>query len=126
MPAWLYWAINMGLFDRFKSGTTATQEASAAAWAQKGAELNKRDRHQEAIPCFDEALERLQLISRRQFAITRFEARSYIEDLGSTNGTTVNGRAIQGMGKVALADRDRIEIPNVVSVTYVETIMEEQ
>jgi hypothetical protein len=29
MPAWLYWAINMGLFDRFKSDKAPTQKADA-------------------------------------------------------------------------------------------------
>ena len=36
MPAWLYWAINMGLFDRFKSDKAPTQKADAAAWVKNG------------------------------------------------------------------------------------------
>ena len=34
MPARLYWAINMGLFDRFKSDKAPTQKADAAAWVK--------------------------------------------------------------------------------------------
>jgi tetratricopeptide (TPR) repeat protein len=67
MLAWLYWMITMGLFDRFKSGATTTQKASAAVsptqkgltakeWNDKGFALKNLGRHQEAIQCFDTAL----------------------------------------------------------------------
>jgi tetratricopeptide (TPR) repeat protein len=55
MPARLYWAINMGLFDRFKSDKTPTQKADAAAWVNKGGAYVS-GRHQEALQCFDKAL----------------------------------------------------------------------
>jgi tetratricopeptide (TPR) repeat protein len=55
MPARLYWAINMGLFDRFKSDKAPTQKADAAAWVKNGGAYVS-GRHQEALQCFDKAL----------------------------------------------------------------------
>jgi tetratricopeptide (TPR) repeat protein len=55
MPAWLYWAINMGLFDRFKSDKAPTQKASADEWVKNGGAYVS-GRHQEALQCFDKAL----------------------------------------------------------------------
>jgi tetratricopeptide (TPR) repeat protein len=57
MPAWLYWATNMGLFDRFKSSTAPTQKGlSAKELCDKGDALAKSGRHEEALQCFDKAL----------------------------------------------------------------------
>lgn len=54
MPAWLYWGINMGLFDRFRSSNARTQkELTAAEWCDKGDALAKSGRHQEALQFFD-------------------------------------------------------------------------
>lgn len=67
-------AINTGVFDRFKSGTTPTQKASAGVrvkkqrapiqqeltakeWSNKGASLNDLGRHAGAINCYNKALE---------------------------------------------------------------------
>jgi len=57
----------MGLFDRFKSGATTTQKASAAVsptqkgltaeeWNDKGLALIKSGRSQEAFQCYDKVL----------------------------------------------------------------------
>jgi len=57
MPAWLYWGINMGLFDRFKSSNAPTQKGlTAKEWCDKGDALAKSGRHEEALLCFDKAL----------------------------------------------------------------------
>jgi len=57
MLAWLYWAITMGLFDRFKSDITTTQQGlTAGEWNTKGIALTNSNRLQEAIQCYDKAL----------------------------------------------------------------------
>ena len=57
MPAWLYWGVNMGLFDRFKSSNAPTQKGlTAKEWCDKGKALVASGRHQEALPCLDKAL----------------------------------------------------------------------
>ena len=57
MPAWLYWATNMGLFDRFKSSTAPTQKGlTAKELCDKGDALAKSGRDEEALQCFDKAL----------------------------------------------------------------------
>lgn len=57
MPAWLYWATNMGLFDRFKSSTAPMQKGlTAKEWCDRGDTLAKSGRDQEALQCFDRAL----------------------------------------------------------------------
>ena len=48
----------MGLFDRFKSSNAPTQKGlTAKEWRDKGDALAKSGRHQEALQCFDKALE---------------------------------------------------------------------
>ena len=37
----------------------------------------------------------------------------YLEDLGSTNGTSVNGRAIDQKGQVILVEGDRVVLGSV-------------
>jgi tetratricopeptide (TPR) repeat protein len=57
MPAWLYWGINVGLFDRFKSSNAPTQKGlTAKEWCDKGDALAKSGRHEEALQCFDQTL----------------------------------------------------------------------
>ena len=60
------------------------------------------------------------IISRRQFQIS-FSTRDkkfYIEDLGSTNGTMVNGTDIRGKGKVALNSGDVINPADVINLKF--------
>jgi pentatricopeptide repeat protein len=48
----------MGLLDRFKSGNAPTQKVQTAQdWCDKGDALAKSGRHEEALQCFDKALE---------------------------------------------------------------------
>ena len=42
------------------------------------------------------------------------QSKVYIEDLGSTNGTLVNGQAIEDKGPVTVAHGDQIAIGSVV------------
>jgi len=57
MPARLYCATNMGLFDRFKSSTAPTQKGlTAKELCDKGDALAKSGRHEEALQCFDKPL----------------------------------------------------------------------
>src|SRR5690349_19635418 len=47
-------------------------------------------------------------ISRRHMRITRLDDDVYVEDLGSMNGTELNGALIEGKSK--LSDRDTIRV----------------
>ncbi len=55
-------------------------------------------------------------ISRRHFAVGRLGGGYFIEDLGSTNGTFVNGVDIRGMGRVDVKPGDVISVANVVEL----------
>lgn len=55
-------------------------------------------------------LDELGAISRQHFRISFEDGRPFIEDMGSANGTTVNGRDIRGEGPVELHDEDVIEM----------------
>jgi len=60
-------------------------------------------------------------ISRQQFKITFEDEKPFIEDMGSANGTTVNGRDIRGAGPVALQDGDVIEMAGKASLNLRST-----
>src|SRR4029077_952232 len=49
-------------------------------------------------------------VSRPHARISIVDGQYWIEDLGSTNGTEVDGRAIKGMGKVRLEPGQTIQI----------------
>lgn len=48
-------------------------------------------------------------VSRKHAAITRHEGSLYIEDLGSTNGTRINGFQLTSQRKYRLRDGDEVE-----------------
>jgi DNA-binding response OmpR family regulator len=58
------------------------------------------------------------LVSRQHAAIGRVGAAYILEDLGSHNGTCVNGQPLNG--PLALRDGDRIELGGVGRVTFVD------
>jgi len=62
-------------------------------------------------------------ISRRHFEIgyDYVQGAFYIQDLGSTNGTYVNGVDIRGKGLVPLRNGDRINVAGVLDLTFVST-----
>lgn len=62
----------------------------------------------------------LNLISRRHFQITfSVKEKSFlIEDLGSSNGTMLNGNEIKGKGKVILKDGDIISPSNILNLKF--------
>jgi PAS domain-containing protein len=56
-------------------------------------------------------------VSKKHFKITIASETAYLEDLGSSNGTIVNGRVVK---TYTLNDGDRIAIPNIIiQVVYV-------
>ncbi|MBC7871283.1 MAG: FHA domain-containing protein [Chitinophagaceae bacterium] len=48
-------------------------------------------------------------VSRQHAAITRHEGGLYVEDLGSTNGTRINGFQLTARRKYRLRDGDEVE-----------------
>jgi len=55
-------------------------------------------------------------ISRRHFAVKRVDGPYYIVDLGSTNGTFVNGVDIRGRGLYPLRRGDVVNVAGVVEL----------
>ncbi|GAB4523560.1 MAG: hypothetical protein OHK0046_37380 [Anaerolineae bacterium] len=55
-------------------------------------------------------------VSRQHAAITRHEGGLYIEDLGSTNGTRINGFQLTARRKYRLRDGDEIEFARLRTV----------
>jgi len=66
-------------------------------------------------------LDKLRLISRRHFEVKTKELQFYIEDLGSANGTKLNGVDISGKGPVNLNDNDVIEPAGVILLNFYVT-----
>lgn len=59
-------------------------------------------------------------VSRQHAAITRHQGGLYIEDLGSTNGTRINGFELTARRKYRLRDGDEIEFARIrASVRFV-------
>ncbi len=63
-------------------------------------------------------LDNLGLISRRHFAIKAEDHHFYIEDLGSANGTRVNGEDISRKGRVKLSHDDDIAPAGIISLKF--------
>jgi hypothetical protein len=63
-------------------------------------------------------LDDLGLISRRHFEVKLDDEQFYIEDLGSSNGTHLNGKDISGQGPVSLDDGDIIEPAGAVHLKF--------
>jgi len=59
----------------------------------------------------------LNLISRRHFRTHLQGGKLFIEDLGSANGTFVNGVDIRGRGMIPLERGDRVNVAGVVEFT---------
>lgn len=60
----------------------------------------------------------LALVSRRHFEVKSQQGQFYIEDLGSTNGTRLNGMEISGRGPVALNHGDLIELAGRIQLKF--------
>jgi hypothetical protein len=69
---------------------------------------------------FDKAVspEDLKYISRQHLMITAQDDKYFVEDLNSTNGTKANGSDIQGKSRQELKDGDRIEVADMVALTF--------
>jgi len=63
-------------------------------------------------------LDDLTLISRKHFQVKADDEHFYIEDLGSANGTLLNGKDIKGKGPVGLTDGDLIEPASAISLKF--------
>jgi hypothetical protein len=57
-------------------------------------------------------------VSRRHFAIKLERNKFYVKDLGSKNGTKVNGNDIRGKDWIELTSGDRINIADVLELTF--------
>lgn len=62
--------------------------------------------------------ELLKYVSRRHFMIYLEPGGFFIEDLGSANGTIVNGSDIRGKGKVPLKPGDVVEVGGVIKLKF--------
>ncbi len=61
----------------------------------------------------------LRFISRTHFAIYYVPGQGFfIEDLGSANGTFVNGQDIRGRGRVPLHEGDKINVAGVIELVF--------
>jgi pSer/pThr/pTyr-binding forkhead associated (FHA) protein len=84
-------------------------------------EINEKEREfgredfKDAVP-----IEKLRFISRKHFKITRVNEEFYIEDIGSTNGTMLNGEEIKGLGVRKLKNGDEILVAKILKIGYVE------
>jgi hypothetical protein len=67
------------------------------------------------------SVDNLLFIGRKHFKIVRRKDGLYIQDLGTKNGTMLNGDALQQAESRKLKDEDNILVANVVEVKYVET-----
>ena len=63
-------------------------------------------------------LDDLALISRRHFQIKSNDDQFYIEDLGSANGTLLNGKDIGSQGPVNLDNDDTVEPAGAISLKF--------
>jgi hypothetical protein len=64
------------------------------------------------------SLDELGLISRRHFEVTAEDEQFYIEDMGSGNGTQINGEDIGGRGPVRLSNDDVIEPAGAIQLRF--------
>jgi hypothetical protein len=64
------------------------------------------------------SLDDLGLISRRHFEVKLDDEQFYVEDLGSANGTHLNGKDISGRGPVSLDDGDIIELAGAAHLKF--------
>ena len=60
----------------------------------------------------------LKYVSRRHFMINSDSSRYYVEDQNSSNSTKVNGINIKGLGKQELKDGDKIDLADMVGLTF--------
>ena len=64
--------------------------------------------------------EKLLFIGKEHFKITRMDDKFYIKDLNTKNGTWVNGKNIQGLGKIKLTHNDEIDVAHALTTIYQE------
>ncbi|MGZ7095971.1 MAG: FHA domain-containing protein [Methanobacterium sp.] len=62
----------------------------------------------------------LMFIGKKHFKISKEEDGFYIEDLGTKNGTMLNGEEISSKSKVKLQNEDEILVAKALSIKYYE------
>jgi hypothetical protein len=62
--------------------------------------------------------EDLKYISRQHMVIRAEDGKYLVEDLNSTNGTKANGKDIRGKSRQELKDGDRIDVADVLALTF--------
>lgn len=62
----------------------------------------------------------LQFIGRKHLRIMKLNDGLYIEDLGSANGTKLNGDEIKGAGSKKLNNGDEILVADVLNIKFVQ------
>jgi len=58
------------------------------------------------------------LISRQHIRLDCEDGECYIEDRNSTNGTKLNGSSIDGKGRYLLREGDRVELADILTLTF--------
>jgi len=61
---------------------------------------------------------KLLFVGKRHFKISKMDDGFYIEDLGTKNGTFLNGADIRGLGKKKLKDGDIVSIADVLELKF--------
>jgi hypothetical protein len=59
-------------------------------------------------------------IGKEHFKITKMDDGFYIEDLGTKNGTMINGEEIKDLGKRKLENEDEILVAKTLNIKYYE------
>lgn len=65
-------------------------------------------------------VDNLMFIGKKHFKITRMEDGFYIEDLGTKNGTMLNGVELKDFEKVKLENKDEILVAKTLKINYYE------
>jgi pSer/pThr/pTyr-binding forkhead associated (FHA) protein len=58
------------------------------------------------------------LISRQHIRFDCEDGECYIEDRNSTNGTKLNGSSINGKGRYLLREGDKVELADILTLTF--------
>ena len=136
-PAKAYIGTNTGTRAAYLSSSTAPAATLAASGipmttplaAEPSAKFTSEDGKEISLNAAGQSLGRsdlhgltapgkADLLSRRHFSLSHQKGDYYIEDRGSTNGTSLNGSDIRGKGRQLLKDGDKIELAGALTITF--------